>query len=294
MNPKVVVTTVLLFVGVMLSIILPVAAQSLDVDVNFHTEDGDGEIRSLTVSIKNMTDHLVSILWDECTLVLPDNTSERIIRTGGRYLEKAQPQAPTTIAPHTIANETIWPAKYISWTGKKWARQPLPIRTGDTIQLYLAWEDSTGKHHAKWSWTLNMTGLIVKPNSFSTEVAFTYEGSGIATTFSVTVYDLSGHAVWSEELANVTEITWDGTNEAGMSLVNGPYIYEAMATDGAVTFTGEGMVFLNRAMSAPSAGNQQPTSEVRQRRINKINQWAFWIIVIAAISMFLEYSRLHG
>ncbi|MCK4394573.1 T9SS type A sorting domain-containing protein, partial [Candidatus Bipolaricaulota bacterium] len=53
-------------------------------------------------------------------------------------------------------------------------------------------------------------GFIAKPNPFSDEVTFTFEGAGIPETFAVTVYNMSGHLVWSEELSNVTEIVWDG------------------------------------------------------------------------------------
>jgi len=88
--------------------------------------------------------------------------------------------------------------------------------------------------------------FIAKPNPFSDEVTFTFEGAGIPTTFAVTVYNMSGHLVWSEEKANVTEIVWDGKNEAGMPLANGPYIYVAMITDGTDTYTGKGKVFINK------------------------------------------------
>jgi len=88
--------------------------------------------------------------------------------------------------------------------------------------------------------------FIAKPNPFSDEVTFTFEGAGIPETFAVTVYNMSGHLVWSEELANATEIVWDGTNEAGMPLANGPYIYVAMITDGTDTYTGKGKVFINK------------------------------------------------
>jgi len=88
--------------------------------------------------------------------------------------------------------------------------------------------------------------FIAKPNPFSDEVTFTFEGAGIPTTFAVTVYNMSGHLVWSEELANATEIVWDGQNEAGMPLANGPYIYVAMITDGTDTYTGKGKVFINK------------------------------------------------
>ncbi|MEA3239300.1 MAG: T9SS type A sorting domain-containing protein, partial [Candidatus Bipolaricaulota bacterium] len=66
-------------------------------------------------------------------------------------------------------------------------------------------------------------------------------GTGIASTFSVTVYDLSGHQVWTDEQANVDHITWDGSG-----LANGGYIYVVMATDGENTFTGKGTVFINK------------------------------------------------
>ncbi|MCK4356854.1 gliding motility-associated C-terminal domain-containing protein, partial [Candidatus Bipolaricaulota bacterium] len=84
------------------------------------------------------------------------------------------------------------------------------------------------------------------PNPFEDEVTFAYHGTGIATTFTVAVYDLSGHAVWTAEEANVTEITWNGTNEVGAALANGAYIYMVMATDGTNTFTGKGTVFINK------------------------------------------------
>jgi len=79
------------------------------------------------------------------------------------------------------------------------------------------------------------------PNPFDAEVTFGFSGSGIATTMSVKVYDLAGNEVWSEELANVAEITWDGAG-----LANGAYIYVIYATDGTNTFDGTGKVFINR------------------------------------------------
>jgi hypothetical protein len=89
-------------------------------------------------------------------------------------------------------------------------------------------------------------GFITKPNPFSDEVTFAFEGAGIPETFAVTVYNMSGHLVWSDEKANVTEVVWNGQNEAGMPLANGPYIYVAMITDGTDTYTGKGKVFINK------------------------------------------------
>jgi len=93
---------------------------------------------------------------------------------------------------------------------------------------------------------LAVTDFYAGPNPFEDEVTFAYHGTGIATIFTVTVYDLSGHVVWTAELANVTGITWNGTNEVGVALANGAYIYMVMATDGTNTFTGKGTVFINK------------------------------------------------
>jgi hypothetical protein len=88
--------------------------------------------------------------------------------------------------------------------------------------------------------------FIAKPNPFATDMVFTYVGSGIATTFTVTVYDLAGHVVWTDEKSNVSEVTWDGKNASGVALANGAYIYVVLATDGTNTFTGKGKVFIDR------------------------------------------------
>jgi hypothetical protein len=95
---------------------------------------------------------------------------------------------------------------------------------------------------------LAVTGFIAKPNPFDDEVTFAFaEGSsGLATEFTVSIYDLSGHLVKSLSAENADEVTWDGTNAAGLSLANGAYIYVAMATDGTDTFTGKGTVFIKR------------------------------------------------
>jgi hypothetical protein len=93
---------------------------------------------------------------------------------------------------------------------------------------------------------LDVARFYAAPNPFEDEATFGYEGSGIASVMSVTVYDLAGHIVWAEELANVSEIVWDGTDMSGQMLANGGYIYVIMATDGTNTFNGKGTVFINR------------------------------------------------
>jgi len=84
------------------------------------------------------------------------------------------------------------------------------------------------------------------PNPFDDEAAFGYTGSGIASVMSVAVYDLTGTMVWSDEQTNVSEIVWNGTDDAGVALANGAYLYTIIATDGTNTFHGKGLVFVNR------------------------------------------------
>jgi hypothetical protein len=93
---------------------------------------------------------------------------------------------------------------------------------------------------------LDVVRFYAAPNPFDTQATFGFEGTGVATMFSVTVYDLAGKVVWSETLANVTEIVWDGTDENGVMLANGGYLYVITATDGTNPFNGKGTVFINR------------------------------------------------
>jgi len=93
---------------------------------------------------------------------------------------------------------------------------------------------------------LAVDAFYAGPNPFESETTFGFSGSGIASVMSVAVYDLTGTVVWADEEANVTEIVWNGTDEAGAALANGAYIYTITATDGTNTFNGKGTVFVNR------------------------------------------------
>jgi hypothetical protein len=79
------------------------------------------------------------------------------------------------------------------------------------------------------------------PNPFEGEVTFGFNGTGVAATMSVAVYNLAGGVVWETTQTDVTEITWNGAG-----LANGAYIYVITATDGTNTFDGNGKVFINR------------------------------------------------
>jgi len=93
---------------------------------------------------------------------------------------------------------------------------------------------------------LDVVEFYAAPNPFETECTFGYSGTGVASVMSVDIYDLTGTLVWSSELADVTEIVWDGTDATGASSANGCYIYVIYATDGTNSFTDKGKLFVGR------------------------------------------------
>jgi len=93
---------------------------------------------------------------------------------------------------------------------------------------------------------LAVDAFYTAPNPFDDQATFGYTGSGIASVMSVAVYDLTGTTVWSDERTNVSEIVWNGTDDAGTALANGAYLYTITATDGTNSFTGKGLVFISR------------------------------------------------
>ncbi|MDD5263530.1 MAG: gliding motility-associated C-terminal domain-containing protein [Candidatus Bipolaricaulis sp.] len=84
------------------------------------------------------------------------------------------------------------------------------------------------------------------PNPFDDVVRFAYHGAGLAETFSVSVYDLAGHLVWSTTASDVLSVEWDGRSNDGDALANGGYIYVVLASSGEKEFPGKGILFINR------------------------------------------------
>jgi len=74
---------------------------------------------------------------------------------------------------------------------------------------------------------LTVSGYFNSPNPFSTQTAFTVDGSGVQKT-SVQVWDLSGQVVF-EKTSSGSKLTWDGTDSNGDALSNGVYLYVVTA-----------------------------------------------------------------
>jgi len=116
----------------------------------FYVSSG-GSARGLDVVMTNSTDSLLTILWDESAMVLPDGQSARVIHTGVRIIDKAAPQAPTAIAPNSRATEAVWPASHVT-TSEYFPTQSVRLWNNCTISLYLTIQDNTGKHTEHWKW----------------------------------------------------------------------------------------------------------------------------------------------
>ena len=84
------------------------------------------------------------------------------------------------------------------------------------------------------------------PTPFSDTVTFAYVGAGLAETFTVAVYDLTGQLVWTAEEHNALDVLWDGHNGDGRMMSNGAYIYVVLASNSDRIFTDKGKLFILR------------------------------------------------
>jgi hypothetical protein len=86
---------------------------------------------------------------------------------------------------------------------------------------------------------LDVVAFVVGPNPFETDVTFGYDGSGVAATFSVSIFDLTGKLIFSTVELDTDEVVWDGVNANGQAVGKGAYIYviEVENADGTYTMT---------------------------------------------------------
>lgn len=110
-----------------------------------------GRAQSLVLTIINQSSNLVTVLWDECAMVLPDGSSQRIIHTDVRIIDRAAPQAPTAIAPNSRTTESVWPSQYFS-IGKYVHERDISLQDQGIIRLYLTCQIGDGRHTEEWAW----------------------------------------------------------------------------------------------------------------------------------------------
>ncbi len=88
--------------------------------------------------------------------------------------------------------------------------------------------------------------FYASPTPFSDVVTFAYVGAGLAETFTVAVYNLSGELIWQAEEHNVLELEWDGRNKNGRMMANGAYLYVVFAANGENVYADKGRLFILR------------------------------------------------
>ena len=153
----------------------------------------------------------------------------------------------TTLAGLTIGTQTVALAPLAGATNDTFVTTglDLDLEAGDTLTA--TYKDATDPTDTSSDTItviaskLEITNFYAGPSPATGPVTFGYAGTGVASVMSVEVYDLAGHLVWANDLANVTKIVWD----CG-SLANGAYIYVVEATDGTDTFSDTGTLFINR------------------------------------------------
>jgi len=84
--------------------------------------------------------------------------------------------------------------------------------------------------------------FVAYPNPFTEGVTFQYRGD-LDGDLSVSVYDLAGRLLWSEERLRVKEIAWDGTSLRDGDLSGGAYIFVITVEDGRDSVTRRGILF---------------------------------------------------
>lgn len=95
--------------------------------------------------IKNDTDQLVKIIWDNCVYRGFNNQPSRVIHHGVKYIDKEKPMAPSLIPPRSEIAEGVVPANHISWGSRSWVVTKIinpysPPAGGEMFSLYFCIE----------------------------------------------------------------------------------------------------------------------------------------------------------
>ena len=82
--------------------------------------------RYFNVTIKNVTDCAIKVIWDDAAFIDQAGEAHRIIHTGTKYIDKEKPQVPSSIPKNSRISETLAPADYIEYNGSSgWHYSPL-------------------------------------------------------------------------------------------------------------------------------------------------------------------------
>ena len=85
----------------------------------------------VVLSMTNMADVTIKIVWDEAVYVGFNNNSEAVMHSGIKFIDKNETQIPSTIIKGTsLKDEIIIPKSAITWSNKGWiiCSRLIPVR----------------------------------------------------------------------------------------------------------------------------------------------------------------------
>jgi len=107
-------------------------------------------------------------------------------------------------------------------------------------------DDRPGDGDSTTSSTTAFGDVIAYPNPSPADVTFSYTGESAPASMSITVYDLTGRRIWSDEALGAVQIVWDGRDGDGTRPPNGPLLFVAVVSDGMNVSTSKGTLFILR------------------------------------------------
>lgn len=199
----------------------------------FHIMDGD------LVSSKP---HILITLKDDNEYLLLDDTSS--------FQVLLKQPGSSNLIPIPIDGETLvfYPAAAGGNNKSRLEYMPILLQDGD-YQLVVLAEDASGNQSGDLSYKVNfevtnkssISKVLNYPNPFSTSTrfVFTVTGDEVPDNMKIQIMTISGRIVREilmDELGpihvgnNITQFSWNGTDEYGAKLANGVYLYRVVAT----------------------------------------------------------------
>jgi len=90
--------------------------------------------------LKNKTDHLIKIIWDEAVFVDQNGESHSVMHSGTKYIDRNNPKSPTTIVRNGKISDIVFPSDYVYYQSGKYGGW----RELDLIKNYYTTNDPEG------------------------------------------------------------------------------------------------------------------------------------------------------
>jgi hypothetical protein len=78
------------------------------------------ENKQIAFALLNKTDEPIVIPWDQVSFVDVENKSHKVMHQGVRFIERDQPQSPTTIPPGALVEDFVYPSDAATFLAGQW------------------------------------------------------------------------------------------------------------------------------------------------------------------------------